>query len=260
MHGRVYYLAPAYPMLFAAGGVARGAASRKPSCRVAPARVRRAARRRRVSSSRPCPSRACRPKLYVRYSRALGMEPPRIETHRMGPLPQLLADRFGWKEMADKAAAIYHALPPEEQRAGARVFGQNYGQAGAIDMYGPGLGLPPALSGPPRVPRVGAAGRGPAGPDRLRRRSAAPRGALRIRRVRRSRGGHPRAARPRLPGPRLRPLRRQRPAGGPGTGLRPDRRLHAVRPVEDRLHRRAGPRGQRRSPAGPDRCRTAPGS
>ena len=31
------------------------------------------------------------------------------------------------------------------------------------------------------------------------------------------------------------------PAGGIGPGLRPDRRLHAVRPVEDRLHRRAGP-------------------
>ena len=42
--------------------------------------------------------------------------------------------------------------------------------------------------------------------------------------------------------------------------VRPDRRLHAVRPVEDRLHRRAGPRGQRRAPAGPDRCPTAPGS
>ena len=64
----------------------------------------------------------------------------------MGPLPQLLADRFGWKEMAEEAARIYRSLPPEE-RAGARVFGQNYGQAGAVDMYGPGLGLPPALSG-----------------------------------------------------------------------------------------------------------------
>ena len=86
------------------------------------------------------------PETYVRYSRALGMAPPAIETHRMGPLPQLLADRFGWKEMAEEAARIYRSLPPEE-RAGARVFGQNYGQAGAIDMYGPGLGLPPALSG-----------------------------------------------------------------------------------------------------------------
>ena len=86
------------------------------------------------------------PDLYVRYSRAIGMQPPAIETHRMGPLPQLLADRFGWKEMAEKAAAVYRALP-EDERAGARVYGQNYGQAGAIDMYGPGLGLPPALSG-----------------------------------------------------------------------------------------------------------------
>jgi hypothetical protein len=86
------------------------------------------------------------PEAYVRYARAIGMELPRIETHTMGPLPQLFADRFGWREMAGKAAEIFRALPPEE-RAHARIFGQNYGQAGAIDLYGPGLGLPPALSG-----------------------------------------------------------------------------------------------------------------
>jgi hypothetical protein len=37
-------------------------------------------------------------------------------------------------------------LPPEERKRAA-IFGQNYGQAGAIDLFGPELGLPKALSG-----------------------------------------------------------------------------------------------------------------
>jgi hypothetical protein len=81
----------------------------------------------------------------MRYSRALGIQPPRIETHRMGPLPQLLADRLV-KRDAEKVAALHRGLPPA-QRAKTGVFGQNYGQAGAIDMYGPRLGLPAAMSG-----------------------------------------------------------------------------------------------------------------
>jgi hypothetical protein len=43
-------------------------------------------------------------------------------------------------------ARVYRALPPED-RARAAIFGQDYGQAGAIDFYGPRLGLPKAISG-----------------------------------------------------------------------------------------------------------------
>ncbi|HYQ88775.1 MAG TPA: hypothetical protein VEU09_04010, partial [Candidatus Binatia bacterium] len=38
------------------------------------------------------------------------------------------------------------ALTPEERRH-ARVFGQNYGEAGAVDVLDRRLGLPPTLSG-----------------------------------------------------------------------------------------------------------------
>ena len=40
---------------------------------------------------------------------------------------------------------MYLQLTPAEQRTTAIVAG-NYGEAGAIDMYGPALDLPPALS------------------------------------------------------------------------------------------------------------------
>jgi hypothetical protein len=43
-------------------------------------------------------------------------------------------------------ARAFDRLTPAE-RARARVFGQNYGEAGAIDVLGRPLGLPRALSG-----------------------------------------------------------------------------------------------------------------
>jgi hypothetical protein len=147
--GRIYYPAPAYPMLFAAGGVAfeRGLA-----------RLRSERARRLLPAAyavlllatgavlAPLFVPLLPPQTHVRYARFLGFDQPRIENHRLGPLPQLHADRFGWPEMAREVARIYHALPPED-RARAAVFGQNYGQAGAIDLFGPALGLPPVLSG-----------------------------------------------------------------------------------------------------------------
>jgi Dolichyl-phosphate-mannose-protein mannosyltransferase len=145
LDGRVYYLAPAYPMLFASGGVAAErllSAHRLRWAKPAYAALLVGTGVLFAPMTLPC----LPPELYVRYSRALGIQPPRIETHRMGPLPQLLADRFGWRDMAEKVGALHRALPPTE-RAKAGVFGQNYGQAGAIDMYGPRLGLPPAMSG-----------------------------------------------------------------------------------------------------------------
>lgn len=153
MDGRPYYPAPAYPMLLAAGGVAL---------------ERWLDRRHRLQMPRrgwrlagpvyaavlalsglilaPIFVPLLPPETLIRYSRALGISQPQIENHRMGPLPQLMADRFGWPEMAEEVARIYHSLPPADQ-AKAAIFGQNYGQAGAIDHFGPALGLPKAISG-----------------------------------------------------------------------------------------------------------------
>ena len=64
----------------------------------------------------------------------------------LGELPQYYADMFGWREMAEKIAAIYWSLPPQD-RARAVFYGENYGEAAAIDVFGRRLGLPPAISG-----------------------------------------------------------------------------------------------------------------
>ena len=88
------------------------------------------------------------PENYIRYTAALHLEQPRIERKitGLGPLPQIYADQFGWDEMAASVARVYNALP-KNVRARTAIFGQNYGEAGAIDFFGPKYGLPPAISG-----------------------------------------------------------------------------------------------------------------
>lgn len=56
------------------------------------------------------------------------------------------ADEIGWPELVDSVAAAWWRLTPEERANGA-VVAANYGEAGAIDLYGPARGLPPAVSG-----------------------------------------------------------------------------------------------------------------
>jgi hypothetical protein len=82
---------------------------------------------------------------YVRYASALGVRAGSDENHRLGRLPQFFADMHGWRELAQSVAAVSATLTPED-RARACIYGQNYGEAGAIDYFGPELGLPTAMS------------------------------------------------------------------------------------------------------------------
>src|SRR5882762_5618059 len=144
LHGKSYYLAPAYPMLFAAGGVAveRVFAARlqllKPLLLAAII----------VSGAllAPIVLPILPPEKLVAYMRAIHMEPPRTETSHTAALPQVFADQFGWEQTVGSVAHVYHHLKPEDQKRAA-IFCQNYGEAGAIDFFGRKLGLPPAISG-----------------------------------------------------------------------------------------------------------------
>jgi hypothetical protein len=84
---------------------------------------------------------------YLKYQEHLPFAVPRSEHGHMGTaLPQHFADEFGWEEMAAATARVYHSLTPEEQ-AKTAIFANNYGEAGAIDFFGPKFGLPKAISG-----------------------------------------------------------------------------------------------------------------
>ncbi len=142
---RVYYLYPAFPVLFAGGSVMWEAWLAQPRHQwlklAYPALMV-------VTGAMfsPLAVPVLPPELYIRYTQALHLQPPRIETHKLGPLPQLYADQFGWEEMVATVARVYNSLP-QEVRSKTAIFGQNYGQAGAIDLFGPKYGLPPAISG-----------------------------------------------------------------------------------------------------------------
>ena len=140
-----YYLAPAYPVLFAAGGAALERFSERWAARA----VLRTALVGLVGLAGLVIAPLAKPLLpvetYVRYAAALGVEAAPVERHEMGRLPQFFADMHGWRELAEAVAEVARTLPPDE-RGRACVFGQNYGQAGAIDLFGPVLGLGPAIS------------------------------------------------------------------------------------------------------------------
>jgi hypothetical protein len=137
---RVYYLFPAFPILFAAGAVLWEA---QPRWRIY---VWSAALVATGVVLLPLAIPILPPETYIRYTKALHVNQPAIETHQLGPLPQVFADRFGWKEMTATVAGVYNHLPAEV-RPKTAIFAQNYGEAGAIDMFGPKYGLPPAISG-----------------------------------------------------------------------------------------------------------------
>ncbi|MCB9135781.1 MAG: glycosyltransferase family 39 protein [Anaerolineales bacterium] len=54
-------------------------------------------------------------------------------------------EEIGWPDLTEQVAAVYHALPPEEQPRTAVLAG-NYGEAGAFALYGTDYGLPSLIS------------------------------------------------------------------------------------------------------------------
>lgn len=140
-HGKNYYVSPVYPMVFAAGGVAFAQFLRsawlRGFCVAALA----------ISGIllAPVALPLLPPQTFLRYQQALHISIPKAENQRTGPLPQYFADEFGWEDMVRKTAAVYNSLPPEE-RARTAIFGNSWGQAAAIDFFGPRYGLPRAIS------------------------------------------------------------------------------------------------------------------
>lgn len=145
LHGKDYYLAPIYPMLFAAGGVFWekfiDAHNRLRWLRVAfPAVLAIFG-----AVVAPLVLPVLPPARIPAYMRALGVGMTRTETHMNSQLPQHFADEFGWPEMVAQVAQVYNTMPPGE-RAKTAILAGNYGSAGAVDFFGPRYGLPHSIS------------------------------------------------------------------------------------------------------------------
>jgi len=131
--GRGYYLAPAYPMLLAAGA---------------------------VWGERWVSSFSARTALTVRRItwRALAWGGLIVGAVTL-PLPPVnsawwrVADSMngnfnyevGWPDLVETVAKIRHSLPVED-RASLGIFAGDVGEAGALNLYGPAYGLPTAMS------------------------------------------------------------------------------------------------------------------
>ncbi len=143
-NAKPYYLAPAAPMLLAAGATAFGAWSEGGRRRWA-----RAGAVGLLAAGGAALAPFAIPVLpverYLAYQSALGLTPRAGERHELGPLPQYFADRFGWSELAHEVARVHAALPAEE-RARVVIVAGNYGEAGALRYFGRALGLPAAVS------------------------------------------------------------------------------------------------------------------
>jgi len=147
LRAKDYYLAAAYPLLFAAGAAAweealeawawtRGSRWPKPvGAGLVAAMV--------LIGIPPFTPLLAPERLHALHAR-LGLHENPENSH--GPLLQPFSDQFGWRELAQETASIYQALP-SETRAVTGIWTANYGEAGAIDWYGPSLGLPPAVCG-----------------------------------------------------------------------------------------------------------------
>lgn len=78
----------------------------------------------------------------IGYGEALGLTGHGTDAHLIQPL---FAEEFGWERLTRAVAGVYNALPPATRRDTA-VYADTYGDAGALDFYGPRYGLPPAIS------------------------------------------------------------------------------------------------------------------
>jgi hypothetical protein len=131
---RFYYLAPMYPVLLAAGSVLWG---------------------KWVSSLRPAGARGAQAALWT--AMAAGAVIFALMTMPLAPFGSGLwkftskvhdqfREEIGWTDLAQTVARVYQSLPAEEQ-ARTGILTGNYGEGGALNLYGPALGLPRAMAG-----------------------------------------------------------------------------------------------------------------
>ena len=145
LHGKPYYAGPLFPVLIAAGAVWVEQLARPRMRRSLTWGVGLVSLAFGIAIS-PMGLPVVPPAPMARYAAALGVgAATQTNTGGQLPLPQDYADMTGWREKVDAVAAVVASLTPVE-RERTVLFGRNYGQAGALDLYGRRLGLPPVVS------------------------------------------------------------------------------------------------------------------
>jgi hypothetical protein len=132
--GRGYYLLAAYPMLYAAGAVV----SERWLATVGPARANVVVGITVAALG-----------FNAAFAAAIALPIAPIQSRWWKIADGLnddLGEEVGWPELVETVAKIRDTLPTNE-RGRLGILAANYGEAGAIDLYGPQYGLPGAISG-----------------------------------------------------------------------------------------------------------------
>lgn len=126
--GRGYYMTPAYPMLLAAGAVYW---------------------EDRIFRSAPLRWATWTTVLVGGVAAAVIATPVLPINSSLWRFSSKINEDFkeeiGWPELVNTVARVYYSLPPNE-RVRAGILTGNYGEAGAVNLYGPSHGLPGAIS------------------------------------------------------------------------------------------------------------------
>jgi len=133
--GRDYYLAPAYPMLYATGSV------------VAEAWLQ-SVRPRRASILRGLVWTVLVVDIASAAAFALPLAPVNSAWFKMAKEVNgdFQCEEIGWPELVETVAHIRDSLPTQD-RIHLGILATNYGEAGAVNLYGTQYGLPRAISG-----------------------------------------------------------------------------------------------------------------
>lgn len=143
LQAKDYYVSPVYPVLFASGAVflERLSAHRVwiraayPLCILVSGCV-----------LAPLVMPILSPPRFLAYHHLWhDFTPVVFENQPERPLPQYFSDEFGWEAMTQTTAQVFRSLTPQEQ-AHTAIFANDYGQAAAIDFFGPRYGLPASIS------------------------------------------------------------------------------------------------------------------
>ena len=132
--GRFYYMTPAYPMLFAAGAVLWEAWLNQ---------------RGRVAAGVGWAATWVALAAGASFSAVTMMPLARINSagwRLTSKIHDNFSEQIGWPELAQTVADIYARIP-EAAKPRTAILAGNYGEAGAIDLYGRQYGLPEVISG-----------------------------------------------------------------------------------------------------------------
>jgi 4-amino-4-deoxy-L-arabinose transferase-like glycosyltransferase len=131
---RFYYTAPIYPVLLAAGSVAFG--NWRNTSKASSAKSVIALRWTVIALNGAVMA------FFVMPIAPFGGAGWRLTSK----LHDQFREQIGWTDLADNVARVYNSLPAEE-RARTGILTGNYGEGGALNLYGPSRGLPVAMSG-----------------------------------------------------------------------------------------------------------------